>query len=427
MDPMPLLLSEIRKLRARSLDRWLIPYLRQSGRRSRRADGPVHALICVADHFEPRHGAAEEVAVARVERWVHDYPERFEGFRDTDGRRPRHTFFFPIEEYDPGQVEALAGLCRRGFGEVELHLHHDNDTAENLRQSLQEAKRLFSLRHGLLPRDRRTGEATYGFIHGNWALDNSRPDGRWCGVNNELDVLRETGCYADFTFPSAPCSTQPRKINSIYYAVDDPRRPRSYDRGIDVGTGPAPPDGLMLIQGPLGLDWRRARWGLVPRIENGCLQASQPPHIDRLDLWLQAGVQVPSRPDWFFIKLHAHGAPEESHEALLGEPMVQFHHDLAERARSDPGFHYHYVTAREMYNLAKSAEEGWQGPVAEALDYRLVWEATRPLTRSRASPCRGLFPSSPAPSPTSASPDGGPQSARRSPGCRLPEAPGGQR
>ena len=69
-------------------------------------------------------------------------------------------------------------------------------------------------RHGLLSRDRYTGEVGYGFIHGNWALDNSRPDGRMCGVDNELDVLRETGCYADFTLPSAPSPTQTRKINS---------------------------------------------------------------------------------------------------------------------------------------------------------------------------------------------------------------------
>ncbi|MEJ7636728.1 MAG: hypothetical protein WKF75_01760 [Singulisphaera sp.] len=50
-------------------------------------------------------------------------------------------------------------------------------------------------------------------------------------VNNEIDVLRETGCYADFTLPSAPSPTQTRQINSIYYASDDPRRPKSHDRG----------------------------------------------------------------------------------------------------------------------------------------------------------------------------------------------------
>ena len=77
-----------------------------------------------------------------------------------------------------------------------------------------------------------------------------------------LDVLRETGCYADFTFPSAGSRTQPRKINSIYYAIDDPDRPRSHDRGIDVGTAPPPANGLILIQGPLllvGMDTPQVR------------------------------------------------------------------------------------------------------------------------------------------------------------------------
>jgi hypothetical protein len=60
--------------------------------------------------------------------------------------------------------------------------------------------------------------------------------------------------------------------------------------------------------------------------------------------------------------------------------MVQFHRDLADRARRDPCFHYHYVTAREMYNLVKAAEDGWRGAVAEALDYQMVWDARLPMT-----------------------------------------------
>jgi hypothetical protein len=143
----------------------------------------------------------------------------------------------------------------------------------------------------------------------------------------------------------------------------------------------------MLIQGPLVLDWSRRRHGLIPKTENACLQRSQLPHIGRVDLWLKARIQVPSRPDWFFVKLHAHGAHETSHEVLLGKPMVQFHRDLAERARRDPDFQYHYVTAREMYNLVKAAEDDWDGTVAAALDYRLVWTgsevANRPVAKAR--------------------------------------------
>ena len=359
--------------RRRGLDRWLGSYLAETGRRRRlRPDEDVHLLLCLADHYEPKQNRPEaDVSHARVRRWLEDYPRQFARFRDSDGRTPRHTFFYPIEEYDAEYLDDLADLCRRGFGEVEIHLHHDRDTAENLRCSLLAFKSLLHERHGLLTRHPRTGEIVYGFIHGNWALDNSHPEGRWCGVNNELDILRETGCYADFTLPSSPSPTQTRTINRIYYAVDDPQRPKSHDTGLDIGAGPPPERGLMLIQGPLLLDWQRRKLGLMPRLENACIQGSQPPSIERLENWLRARVRVPSRPDWFFVKLHTHGANEANHEVLLGEPMVRFHDELARRARDNPRFHFHYVTAREMYNLAKAAEAGWRGSVADALDFEL--------------------------------------------------------
>ncbi len=362
------------QLRKRELHRLVVPYLLQSGkRRAPRPGEEVHLLLCIADHYEPKaDGASPELARQRVERWVSEYPRQFAHFRDSDGRPPRHTFFYPSEEYEPERLDALASLCRAGLAEVELHLHHDRDTPENLRAELLKFKELFAQRHGLLARHRHTGELAYGFIHGNWALCNARPDGRWCGVDNELPILVETGCYADFTMPSAPQAPQTRTINRIYYAWDRPGRPRSHDRGIDAGTTAPPPGSLLLVQGPLVLDWAHARRGLIPRLENGCLQGSQPPDIERLENWLRARVQVPARPDWFFVKLHAHGAIEESHNALLGEPMVCFHEELARRAAHDPRFHFHYVTAREVYNLVRAAEAGWQGSVVEARDYLLV-------------------------------------------------------
>jgi hypothetical protein len=363
-----------REVRRRSLDRWVRTYVRERGRRrDPRPDEDVHLLLCVADHYEPRENRADAaVSHARVRRWVTDYPRQFARFRDSDGRTPRHSFFYPVEEYEAEYLDALAGLCRAGFGEVEIHLHHDNDTADNLRRTLLDFRDRLAERHGLLSRRRDTDEPKYGFIHGNWALDNSRPDGRLCGVNNELDVLRETGCYADFTLPSAPSPCQTRTINRLYYAVDDPHRPKSHDTGFSVGEGPAPDRSLLIVQGPLLLDWGRRKLGLLPAVENACLQPSQPPSVHRLDLWLRARVQVPARPDWFFVKLHAHGAREEHQETLLGEPMVRFHEVLAARARANPHFHFHYVTAREMYNLVKAAEAGWSGDVAGALDFELV-------------------------------------------------------
>ena len=358
----------------RGVHRWLLPYLAQSPRRRAPAsDQPVHLLLCIADHYEPHNGGVDDTtARERVDAWLDQYPTNLGEFRDADGRPPRHTFFYPLEQYDPWEIDALAELCRQGLGEVEIHLHHDRDTSGALRQKLLDYTQLLSDRHGLLAKRRSDDALMYGFVHGDWALDNSRPDGRCCGVDDEIDILRETGCYADFTLPSAPSPTQTSKINSLYYACDDPARPKSHDSGPDVGAAPQPDRSLMLIQGPLLLNWRSRKWGLLPRLENANLQASQPLTLSRLDLWLRARVQVPTRPDWYFVKLHTHGAPEHNREILLGPKARDFHAALARRARENPNFHVHYVTAREMYNLARAAEAGYTGPVNEARDFELL-------------------------------------------------------
>src|SRR5436189_2755716 len=87
----------------RGLDQWIPSHLAQRRRRrTRRAGEPTHLLLCVADHFEPQLGRApRSVADGRVARWVAEYPRLFGGFRDSDGLPPRHSFFFPEEEYVP--------------------------------------------------------------------------------------------------------------------------------------------------------------------------------------------------------------------------------------------------------------------------------------------------------------------------------------
>src|SRR5262245_65509603 len=211
--------------------RWLLSYVRQALERNRMPlDRPRHVLFCLADHFEPGgDGVSFETMMAWVEWWAKLYPDLARRHRDSGGVSPRHTFFYPAEQYRPELLDRLARLTHEGWAEVEIHLHHDQDSATRLRERREEFKaRLVS--HALLGRES-TGDVRYGFIHGNWALDNSGAGGRWCGVNGELCVLRQTGCYADFTLPSAPSATQTRKINAIYYATGHPEKSKSHDTG----------------------------------------------------------------------------------------------------------------------------------------------------------------------------------------------------
>lgn len=350
-------------VRRRNLDRWIVPYFFPAeARLPDWRDESTNVFLAVCDHFEPCWGKpSRSTSRDRVQRWRTEYPTRFEQFSDEDGRPPQHTFFFPAEEYAAEYLDPLAELCRLGFGDVEVHLHHDNDTADGFRNKLCAFRDVLSDRHGLLHKNRNSGHVEYGFIHGNWALCNSRRGGRWCGVSQELSVLKETGCYAEFSMPSAPVESQTSTINSIYYARDQPGKNMSHDRGIRARVGqPAVEDALLMIQGPLLLDWYcRSRY-VFPRIENGDLSEARLPDGRRMELWLKAGVHVAGCPQWRFIKLHTHGCAEA--DGLLSSAFQEFHNELSALRRSQPNLRLHYVTAWEMAHLVHQAEAGARTP-----------------------------------------------------------------
>ncbi|MCC9599521.1 hypothetical protein LOC67_03035 [Stieleria sp. JC731] len=326
---------------------------------------PKHVFISVADHFEPDHGGASpRLQQERVQRWVEHYPALASRCNDSRGRPPQHTFFYPIECYVDKHLEQLSGLVHSGFGDVEVHLHHDGDNAGSMRDLLIESVSRMHGRHGLLHRDSE-GLIRYGFVHGNWAINNSHPTGHHCGVENELAVLRETGCYADFTMPAAPHPAQTKTINKIYYASTLSNDPRAHDQGPDATTSSSSPDAsLLMIQGPLVV--YQNGWFRKPRVENGNVCLTQPLSINRLTNWLKSRVAVQGQPDWQFIKLHTHGCNEANIDYWLGGQTNEFHQDLREAA-DELGFNYYYVTCREMADLVKQAESGFDSPDFEVL------------------------------------------------------------
>jgi hypothetical protein len=348
--------------RSRDLDIWLLPYLRRKLHQPKTPQNRlVHIMLAVTDHYEPRfNNVSPEHERRRVDFWMDRLPHFASKHRDYHRRTYRHTFFFPEEEYREEHLDRLADLCRAGFGDVEIHLHHDHDTAAGLRQKLTDFKHTLHSSHGLLHCNPDTGDIEYAFIHGNWALDNS-DGGRHCGVNNELEVLRRTGCYADFTLPSTPSRTQTRKVNSIYYAAGHPGRAKSHDIGVDVEVGRKPEGDLMLVQGPLALNLTSRKLGLLPRIESGELSGDNPPTPERARLWVREGIHVKGKPDWIFIKLHTHGCNERNMEAVLGDAMDRTLTFLETTYNDGQRYALHYVTAREMYNVVKAAEAGCEG------------------------------------------------------------------
>jgi hypothetical protein len=344
-------------IRSRNMQYWLWSYVRSRWASSAQIKQEVvNVYVCMSDHYEPYGGGTDhEKAAGRVAEWVRSYPAICAKHRDSVGRPPQHTFFYPLEEYEPQVLDQIAGLCRKGFGDVEVHYHHDNDTAEALERELRRFCQVLHNRHGLLRKDPGSDEIGYCFIHGNWALDNSRPDGRFCGVNNELSVLVRTGCKVDYSMPSAPDNTQTRKINSIYFAKGSPGQCKSHDSGRDADReGWARPGELLLVQGPLGLNWRSRKLGLFPRIENGEVSADAPPTLERLKLWLQLAPRIRREEGHIFIKLHTHGATDSATKSLLGGDLEKMWSLFAVEVRDRPGFRLMYVSAWEMYEKIHS-------------------------------------------------------------------------
>jgi len=333
---------------------WLPAYLRWTPEPFD-AGQPLHLYFCFTDHYEPLWaGASVQTGRERVQRWVNEYPPLVDAFRDSEGRPAQHSFFFPAEEYRPEFLDMLKILCDRGYGDVEVHLHHDNDTAANFIESMEQfIERLQG--HGfLLNRDPRN---RFGFIHGNWCLDNSRRDGRWCGINNEISLLRKMGCYADFTFPSAPSETQPRMVNSIYYCRDDEDKPKSHNVGRAARVGSLPADDeLCLITGPLGLNFQSRKWGILPRIENSDISGGLIADSRRCRAWFNLGARVLGAPNHVFVKVHTHGTQERIHSSVLGEQARVMFRSLSQMQRE--GVQLHFVTAYEMWKKVRSLEMG---------------------------------------------------------------------
>ncbi len=381
--------SATKKL-ARSL-RWLPSYCWQRATRQTHR-GQVHVMIALADHFEPAIvplcGSARapyHEQERRLERWTLDYPLVFDSFRDSEGHPFVHTYFYPAEQYDRGLIERLADHCHAGWGEIEVHLHHGAgtpDTPENTSSLLVEFRDRLASEHGCLSFVDGAGSPQYAFVHGNFALANSA-GGYNCGVDSEMRVLAQTGCYADFTLPPGLYHrAHIAKINSLFACSAPLERRAAHRWGRDLQVGRTPKTFPLMVEGPLMLSFAKPDGKRAIRVENGSLTGNNPPTIYRWRLWKQANIRVKGRPDWIFIKLQCHGMDPRDHDVALGRAIYEFLKQLVEGADARSEI-LHFVTAREMVNIILAACDGRDGNPGEYRDYRLKRIRTPAVQRLR--------------------------------------------
>jgi hypothetical protein len=329
------------------------------------ATGPVHIFFLFTDHFEPGE------RYAMTQQWVDQYPKIAERHRDSTGRPWQHTWFYPAEQPIDRNLTALRELVRGGYGEVELHLHHGNDNNETGRARFAQSVQYFQKFDFLKGTDGRTH---FAFIHGNWSLDNSNGNAL-CGINRELTILRETGCFADFTFSSIWVNAQPPAVNNIFMATDDDG-PKSYAHGTVLRKGGMPSGDLVIFQGPLLLlpdfNPRRLHRSLGVAVENAEIHAAVPVTPKRIDAWVRANIHVQGRPDWVFIKVHGHGGGDQRDADEMLGPELDTALSYMEKQYND-GTRYllHYITAREAYNLVRAAVDNKTGDPRQYYDYAI--------------------------------------------------------
>ncbi|MBI4358112.1 MAG: hypothetical protein HY584_02325 [Candidatus Omnitrophica bacterium] len=348
---------------------WLWMYLADQARfgKDEPVSRPKHILFLYVDHFEPHDQET-------MSRWMEGYPEMAKKHEDADGKLPQHSFFWFFSRSDGVEkrsfLKQLAQLVYEGYGEIELHMHHGNDTEETFLKQMNEAIQL-SKEVGAFVTQEVQPRTTFGFIHGMWGLDNSRGAGV-CGITNELILLRKLGCYADFTNPSwGPM--HPRIINRFYYATDDPNQPKSYDRGPEMEVGRPGVGDLFMFTGQSGLRLN----SIVPRYDHGEIDHEHPASEERMDQWIKNAVVIKGQPEWLFIKVFSHGAMLEDHGVMLGTQADQMRTYLESQYNDGVNYVLHYVTAREAYNIAKAAEAGKTGDPSQYRDFMIAPPANR--------------------------------------------------
>lgn len=331
---------------------WLQPYVADRLCRFWKPSSVRRIWLAITDHYEPFWNRADfPTARQRVDAWRSRWPKIAAcAPKDSANSSPRYTFFYPQEEYHPELLDSLAEMTHAGIADVEVHIHHGGEGRDKFIQSIYSFCRTLVERHNLLRQV--DGRVRFGFIHGNWALDNSLPGGRHCGLNDEITILRDLGCYADFTMPSGDSPSQARMLNTVYWCTDNPLSPKSYDHGTPVRHGEGTKGDLLMIPGPFGLRWKGR---IVPRMETGELAVYDLPSEYRVQRWFDL---APCIGEDAFIKLHSHGAQEANLRTLLDTGLSNTFNMVKEEAERR-GASIYFVSAWQMYGAVAAISKGY--------------------------------------------------------------------
>lgn len=339
-------------VKKKRINRWLWSYFKGLISPLGKVNQPIDIMFIFVDHFE-LNGHAD-----RLESWVHGYPKIAAKHLDSDGRHPVHSFFYALDLMHEHELEAMQPVIEKGFGEMELHWHHQHETESSFIKKLDDAMALFH-HYGYMRPYKDNQPACFAFIHGNWSLANAR-GAEFCGLDNEVQILKDRGCYADFTYPALFSEAQPPIINSIHYCNQLTENSCYFNGRLSESGRKEAEDEFMIFQGPMTINWKDWRHKWHPTIEDGDINYTKT-HSDpkRIDAWVRQGIHVKGKPEWQFVKVFCHGA--QDHESVVSSITDDLFSYLETTYNDGNQYRLHYISTREAYNIVKAAESGKTG------------------------------------------------------------------
>jgi hypothetical protein len=187
-----------------------------------------------------------------------------------------------------------------------------------------------------------------------------------------MQILNETGCYADMTLPSAPDQSQVPMLNSIYECGLPLDLPVPHRTGKPLQINGKEPLLPLIFTGPLAFHWKkRAAGGFLPSFDDSALSEARKGGLERFERLAGANIVVKGRPEWVFIKMYCHGFFDQDQSDCIGEGAKKFFSDIIEQGEKSGGYKTHFATAREAFNMTMAAVDGKKGSPHEYRNYRL--------------------------------------------------------
>ncbi len=287
---------------------------------------------------------------------------------DSDGRKFQLTLACPGRNPDSATLNILTEYCRRGLGEIGYLITWDYSSEASMRDELKKALRRFNS-HGWM---KTVGsEVRFAVVRERSSGERGEAD-----LRRQASVLSDLGCYADMSFPGARRSRPQSRVNTMFMVSSADSEP--YNESDELRAGRLGKGGLLVIEGPFLIDWTDWRFTIRPYVEEGHLSQEAPPDPGRVDSWIRANVHVIGQPNWIFVKLMIDGLSDAASAQSLRHSLDQSLMYLEEVCNDDELYRLHYVTAREMYNVAMAAQALKSGNAGLFRDYLIEpYEATQ--------------------------------------------------